>query len=98
MNSLGFALMEELAVDEGGRVMNASFADFKIPTEPDVPPLTTSLVVTTGGRGEYKVKGIGEHSNLTTAPAIANAIAAATGVRLYSLPLTSEKLWGASKK
>ena len=98
MSSLGFALMEELAVDEGGRVTNASFADFKIPTELDVPPLTTSLVVTTGGRGEYKVKGIGEHSNLTTAPAIANAIAAATGVRLYGLPLTSEKLWDASKK
>ena len=96
MNALGFALMEELTVDEGGRVTNPSFADFKIPTEPDTPPLTTSLVETPSGRGEYRVKGIGEHSNLTTAPAVANAIADATGIRLYSLPLTSERLWDAN--
>jgi CO/xanthine dehydrogenase Mo-binding subunit len=97
MNSYGFAMMEELSVDEGGRITNPSFADFKIPTERDIPPLTTSLVETTAGRGKYRVKGIGEHSNLTTAAAIANAITAAVGVRLYSLPLTAEKLWDATR-
>ena len=92
VGAIGFALMEELGVDEGGRVMNPSFADFKIPTERDIPPLRTSLVEASGGRGKYRVKGIGEHSNLTTAAAIANAVADATGVRIESLPLTAEKV------
>ena len=93
VNSIGFAMMEELTVDEGGRVTNPSFADFKIPTERDIPELRVALVETDKGRGEYKVKGVGEHSNLTTLPAIANAIQDAVGVRLYSVPFTSERIY-----
>jgi CO/xanthine dehydrogenase Mo-binding subunit len=96
MQAIGQAVMEDIVVDEGGRVTNPSFADFKIPTARDIPELNTVLVEKDTGRGEYKIKGVGEHSNITTAPAIANAIAAATGVRLYELPLTSEKIWAAS--
>ena len=92
INSYGFAMMEELSVDEGGRITNPSFADFKIPTEPDIPELRVGLVTTTEGRGAYRVKAIGEHSNLTTLPAIANAIADAVGVRLDSVPFTAEKI------
>jgi CO/xanthine dehydrogenase Mo-binding subunit len=95
INAYGFAMMEELTMDEGGRITNPSFADFKIPTERDIPELVVSFVETIEGRGEYKVKAIGEHSNLTTAPAIASAIEDAVGVRLYSLPLTSEKVYRA---
>lgn len=98
VGAYGFAMMEELGVDEGGRVTNPSFADFKIPTEPDIPELRVSLVHTDEGRGEYRVKGVGEHSNLTTAPAIANAIEDAVGIRLSSLPFTSEKLYDKLKK
>ena len=92
INSYGFAMMEELSVDEGGRITNPSFADFKIPTEPDIPELRVGLVTASEGRGAYGVKAIGEHSNLTTLPAIANAIADAVGVRLDSVPFTSEKI------
>ncbi len=97
VQAIGQSVMEDIIVDEGGRVTNPSFADFKIPTVRDIPELNTVLVEQDVGRGDYKIKGVGEHSNITTAPAIANAIAAATGVRLYELPLTSEKLWGALK-
>ena len=92
VGAFGYAVMEDLSVDESGRVANPSFADFKIPTERDIPPLKVALVKTSEGRGQYKVKGIGEHSNLATAPAIANAIKDAIDVRLFSLPFTSEKL------
>ena len=92
VGAFGYAVMEDLTVDESGRVANPSFADFKIPTERDIPPLKVALVKTSEGRGQYKVKGIGEHSNLATAPAIANAIKDAIDVRLFSLPFTSEKL------
>ena len=95
VQALGQSVMEDLIVDEGGRVTNPSFADFKIPTIRDIPDLNTVLLEQDVGRGDYKVKGVGEHSNITTAPAIANAIAAATGVRLYQLPLTSEEVWRA---
>jgi len=98
IGAYGFAVMEDLDVDESGRVSNASFADFKIPTERDIPELTVSLVETSEGRGSYKVKGIGEHSNLATAPAIANAIEDAVGIRIYGLPFTSDKIWGQVSK
>ena len=97
VQAIGQSVMEDLVVDEGGRVMNPSFADFKIPTVRDVPELNTVLLEQDVGRGDYKIKGVGEHSNITTAPAIANAIAAATGVRFYELPLTAENMWRARR-
>ncbi len=98
INSYGFAMMEEIMVDEGGRVTNPSFADFKIPTEPDIPELRVGLVTTSEGRGAYRVKAVGEHSNLTTLPAIANAIDDAVGIRMDSVPFTAEKLYSALNK
>ncbi len=92
INAYGFAMMEELTVDEGGRVTNPSFADFKMPTEPDIPELRIGLVETSEGRGAYRVKAVGEHSNITTLPAIANAIDDAVGIRLNSAPFTAEKI------
>ncbi|MDA1096139.1 MAG: xanthine dehydrogenase family protein molybdopterin-binding subunit [Chloroflexi bacterium] len=93
VQAIGQAVMEDLMVDEGGRVTNPSFADFKIPTMRDIPELRTVLVEENVGRGNYQVKGVGEHSNITTA--MANAIEDAIGVRLYDLPLTSAKIWRA---
>jgi carbon-monoxide dehydrogenase large subunit len=100
VTGLGFALMEELVVDpDDGRVTNPSFADFKIPTERDIPALDVVLLEQpTVGVGPYNVKGIGEHANITTAPAIANAIEDAAGVRITSLPLTAGKVWRAMRR
>lgn len=95
MNGFGNALTEDLTVDESGRVTTPTFAEFKIPSERDIPELTISLIEHSEGRGRYGTKGVGEHSNITTAGAIANAVAAASGVRVYSLPVTAEKVWRA---
>jgi len=96
MQGIGYALMEELRVEDG-RVTTLSFGDYKIPTPPDIPPLNTVLVKEGSGVGPYQIKGIGESSIGPVAPAIANAIADAIGVRVRHLPLTSEKVYEALK-
>ncbi|MDA1096339.1 MAG: molybdopterin-dependent oxidoreductase, partial [Chloroflexi bacterium] len=95
---IGEALMEELIVDESGRVSNASFADFKIPTERDIPPLNVIVLESNNGHGPYKVRGIGEHTNIQVAPAIANAVADAIGVRVSTLPISPEAVRNAAAK
>jgi CO/xanthine dehydrogenase Mo-binding subunit len=94
MQGLGYALMEELQVEEG-RVTNLSFGDYKLPTMRDAPPLTTVLVESANGVGPYQIKGIGESPLTPVAPAIANAVADAVGVRIRDLPMTSEKVYRA---
>ena len=95
VQGIGGAVMEDIVVDEGGRVMNPSLADYKVPTARDIPELNTILLEAPSGWGELKVKAVGEHSNITTAPAITNAIYDATKIRLYDIPVHPEKLWKA---
>ena len=91
VQGIGYGLIEDL-VSEGGRITTASLADYRIPTAADVPELTTVLLKAEAGVGPYGVKGIGEQSNSQPAPAIANAVADAVGVRVRSLPVTAEKV------
>ena len=93
IQAIGFALMEELIIDESGRVSNPSLADFKIPTGKDLPEMKTSLLQNDIGSGSYNVKSAGESSNTPTAAAIANAIEDAIGIRVQDLPITSEKIY-----
>ena len=93
IQAIGFALMEELIIDESGRVSNPSLADFKIPTGKDLPEMKTSLLQNDIGSGSYNVKSAGESSNTPTAAAIANAIEDAIGIRVHDLPITSEKIY-----
>ena len=86
---LGSALMEELPVEDG-QVLAGSLGDYKLPTAPDVPPLRVVPVGGDAGTGPFGAKAVGEFGNLGVAPAIANAVARATGVRLWALPLTAE--------
>jgi CO/xanthine dehydrogenase Mo-binding subunit len=88
---LGFALMEDLGI-HGGRVAAATFADYKIPVVTDMPRLVTVLVRQSSGTGPHSSKAIAEASISGVAPAIANAIADATGVRVTTLPLTAERI------
>ena len=68
-----------------------------MPTIADIPELRTVLLEEGpgGGWGPYQVKGIGEQSNSQTAPAIANAVANAVGIRVRDLPVTAEKIYKA---
>jgi CO/xanthine dehydrogenase Mo-binding subunit len=61
----------------------------------DIPPLKTVILDSDSGVGPYHIKGIGETPNTPTAAAIANAVAAACGVRIRDLPIVSEKIYRA---
>jgi CO/xanthine dehydrogenase Mo-binding subunit len=91
---LGAALMEELPVDHG-QVLAGSLGDYKLPASPDMPPLEIVTLASDTGLGPFGAKPVGEFGNLGVAPAIANAVHQAVGVRLYALPLTSEAVWTA---
>lgn len=94
---LGQALYEELLTDEG-RTLNPSFAEYKIASARDMPPMESYLIQTVDAEGPYGAKGIGEMTLVPTAPAIANAIYDAIGVQIKSLPITPEKILAALKE
>ena len=96
IQGLGYALMEELPTEEG-RIGTLNLGDCKLPTIADIPPLTTVLLEDAVGPGPFRAKAIGEGSISAVAPAIANAVADACGVRILDLPITAEKVYFALK-
>jgi CO/xanthine dehydrogenase Mo-binding subunit len=78
-----------------GRMLTVNLGEFKMATIADVPKLTTVLMEDANGPIPYHGKAIAEIPNVPTAAAIANAIEDAVGVRLYDLPITSEKIYAA---
>ena len=94
---MGFCLMENLVL-ERGKIINSNFADYKIPTAFDVPRFKTFFVDIHEPMGPFGAKGVGEPGLVATAPAIANAIYDAIGVRFKELPITPEKILEALEK
>jgi CO/xanthine dehydrogenase Mo-binding subunit len=92
VQGLGYATMEEVAT-ENGRVTTANLGDYRIPCVQDLPPLQTVLVEDPAGPGPFAAKQIGENGIIATAPAVANALDNAVGVRIHDLPLTAEKVY-----
>lgn len=88
---MGFGLMEKLDWSEG-KVTNPSFLGYKIPNVLDMPPIQTFFIETIDPKGPFGAKGLAEPGLIPTAPAIANAIYDAVGVRIKSLPITPEKI------
>jgi len=84
---IGMALMEEYV---NGRTDNLH--DYLIPTVGDVPPITVHLIEDPEPLGPWGAKGVGEPALVATAPAILNAIHAATGVRMHEVPVTPPRL------
>jgi CO/xanthine dehydrogenase Mo-binding subunit len=93
--SVGVALWEEVMYDEEGQVRNPSLLDYHMPTAVDVPMIETILVQAPGGEGPYGAKGVGEPPMIPPVTAVANAVAAAIGTRIYDLPITPERVWRA---
>jgi CO/xanthine dehydrogenase Mo-binding subunit len=92
---LGFTMFEKMQID-GGQVTNASLADYKIPGFHDVPVNLENLHVDTyQSNGPFGAKGVGEVATFCVAPAIANAIDDAVGIRLTELPLNPEAVYRA---
>ncbi len=92
---IGYALTEDLVCDANGQVLNPHLGGYRIPTAPDMPPITALWVETDDPRGPYGAKGLGEMGLVPTAPAVANAIRHATGAWLRRIPMTPERVLGA---
>jgi OHCU decarboxylase len=90
---LGLALLEEIQVKEG-KVLNASFTDYLLPTILDMPPVRIELLEHADPDAPYGLKGVGEPPNISTPPAIAAALRAATGRALARIPVRPEHLVG----
>ncbi len=88
---LGYALMEEVQVEKG-IIQTPSLAEYLIPTSRDIPTIEPIVLESGSGVGPFGSKGIGEPSLTPAAPAVANAVADAIGVRIPDLPLTPVKV------
>jgi len=92
VQGLGYALSEEMVWD-GGRLANPSMMDYKIPSSREAPFEIHALIVEAPEpEGPFGAKGAGEVGINTVAPAIANAVSAAVGVRYRTLPLSPERI------
>ncbi|WP_259403201.1 xanthine dehydrogenase family protein molybdopterin-binding subunit [Microbispora sp. H10949] len=88
---LGLALMEEIQVSEG-RVLNPSFTDYLIPTILDMPPMRLSILENPDPHAPYGLRGAGEPPTLSSTPAVAAAVRAATGLDLSRVPIRPEDI------
>jgi xanthine dehydrogenase YagR molybdenum-binding subunit len=91
---IGFALSEARVVDAAhGVVLTANLEEYKIPTVSDIPPIAHAQVnLAAPAANAIGAKGIGEPPIVPTAPAIANAVFDAVGVRIRHVPLTRSRL------
>ncbi|WP_326637966.1 molybdopterin-dependent oxidoreductase [Streptosporangium sp. NBC_01755] len=83
---LGLALMEEIQVRDG-LVRNPSFTDYLIPTILDMPPMRVSILENPDPHAPYGLRGAGEPPTLSSTPAVAAAVRAATGLPLPRVPI-----------
>ena len=99
---IGSSLCEEIVLDKG-RVVNPSYADYKILTAAEMPTTENFATMTTEDylphtEGPYGAKGLGEAVVTPYAPAVSNAVYNAVGVRIKDLPITREKILNALKE
>jgi len=87
----GYALSEEMIYREG-KLVTPSFSEYLIPTAMDMPRVDSIILESRSGLGPFGAKGIGEPAMTPVAPAIANAVADAIGVRVFELPITPERV------
>ena len=95
MQAIGHTLFEEMLYEDG-QLLNPNLVDYRVPVFTDLPhEFETVLIESGNGPGPYGAKGVGEGGIVCVAPAVANAVFNATGVRISTLPLTPERVWRA---
>ena len=94
---LGLALLEEIQVSEG-KIQNASFTDYLIPTILDMPPVRAEILELADPDSPYGLKGVGEPPTIASTPAIVSALRDATGQELARVPVKPEQIIGLAKK
>jgi CO/xanthine dehydrogenase Mo-binding subunit len=90
---LGLALLEEIQLRDG-KVLNASFTDYLLPTVLDMPPVKIEVLEHADLEAPYGLKGVGEPPNISTPPAVAAALRDATGRELNRVPVRPEHIVG----
>jgi 2-furoyl-CoA dehydrogenase large subunit len=96
LHGLGGALYEELAYDEGGQCLTASFMDYVVPSASEAPRIEIDHIVSPSPLTPLGSKGLGESSSMTVPAVIANAVSDALsplGIRITELPMTPARLW-----
>jgi CO/xanthine dehydrogenase Mo-binding subunit len=93
MQGVGLAVMEELVMDRG-RVLNANFTDYLLPTFLDAPPVQSVIVEEPGTWGPFGAKGFAELPTISSTPAVVAALRAATGRALTRVPVRPEHIVG----
>ena len=93
VNGISYALCEDYKFDSAGRMTNPSFWDYKIYTASDIPKIVTILADSYEESGPFGAKSVAEIAINGPAPAIANAIYDAVGIRIFELPITPQKVW-----
>jgi len=89
---VGHALFDEMVFDQG-QVVNGTLLDYQLPSVKDVPRKLTPIVIESPHRtGPFGAKGVGETGIIPVAPAVANAVRDAVGVRITRLPLSPERV------
>jgi CO/xanthine dehydrogenase Mo-binding subunit len=92
VQGIGWALNEEYYYDDSGRMANASYLDYRIPTTLDVPMIDTIIVEVPNPLHPFGVRGVGEPGIVPPLAAIANAVTHATGVRQNQLPMNPRRI------
>ncbi len=98
VNGMSYALCEDYLFDSKGRMMNPRFWDYKIFTAGDIPNMKTIVVNSYEETGPFGAKSVGEIAINGPAPAIANAVFDAIGVRMFDLPMAPERVWRRMKE
>jgi CO/xanthine dehydrogenase Mo-binding subunit len=93
ITGIGQAMFEEIVYDNG-QLINPNLVDYVLPSLGDMPPVIDPICVEVPDpNGPFGAKGIGESALIPVAPAIANAILDAVGVRIKDLPIKAEKIY-----
>ena len=93
LQGIATVLYEDMRFNEKGKLLNANFTDYKIPTALDIPYMIVPIIIEVPQHdGPYGARGVGEHTMIPAAPMIANAIDDALGIRIKSMPITAEKI------
>ena len=93
ITGIGQAVFEEIAYDNG-QLINPNLVDYVLPSLGDMPPVIDTIAIEIpDNNGPFGAKGIGESALIPVAPAIANAIFDAVGVRIKDLPIKAEKIY-----
>lgn len=96
--AFGFAMMEQLGINNQGLLHGGTLLEYKMPTMLDVPELVADFVETEDPHGPYGAKALGEPPIVSVLPAIANAVYDAIGLRLDDAPFTPQKVLQAIEK